>query len=153
MLNPIGWRRASVLDYELSKRTFGWGHNFSAGWSINRKRVEWARDIENRPPIQIDESPHLLASRPFLSTSYRNEQAGEDRQKEGKNGDDSISDLAFAYKLFAPFGWGICAFACAVASRSLYVRTESRVIEAVSFLLAICGPLGICYGLWWWALN
>lgn len=63
-----------------------------------------------------------------------------------------IGDLTFAYKLFAPFALAIWAFACAIAGRQIYIRTESRLFSAVAVLVGLSGPLGAFCGFWLWAL-
>lgn len=151
--DTIGWSRAGIGDCEECNGPFGRRAYFGSSGLIAWKRQDWIGHIDDGTFIKIDESPHLLPSGTLLSIAYRNQEAGENSQKERENGNDSVGDLTFAYKLFTPFGLFVWAWACAVASRSLYVRTESRIVENIAFLIGLSGPVGAFFGLWWWVLN
>lgn len=152
MSNLKGGSRTRICYGQVSQRAFSGGKNFCSSRIIARQCVDRISNIYDGSIIEIDERSHLLASCSFLLISYPDQQSRKNHQEKSQSSDDNVSDFTFAYKILAPLAWGIWSFACAVISRRIYIRTELPIIEAVSFVIGLSGPLGAFCGFWWWAL-
>ncbi len=144
--------RSAIPDREYSGGTFRWGNYFGPCRFVSRDGIMGMSYVVDRATVQIDERPQLSPRRFFLLIANPNQQASENHQKEGQACNDNVGDFALTYKFLAPFAWGAWAFTCAIISRFIYVRTESRPIEIFAILVALLGAAGAFGGLCLWAL-
>jgi hypothetical protein len=144
----IGRSISCIFNPDDCKRAFGWGKDLSPGRLIARQRIDGVSDIVEADCINIDKRTHLPTGGLFLSVAYPDQQTSENHQEKRQPSDDDISDLAFAYKVFAPFALGVWAFACAISGRQIYIRAESRLFSAVAVLIGLSGPLCAFCGFW-----